>query len=118
MAGWRGFRFGKRVLRGASWRLRLSSGGWRDYCVAKRVPLRSAGGRTTARACRCATLLLLFFRRHGKQWPVLSRFLRGPVVPSNEQRDVVRIVDRLNGDTGHGWMELAHRLRDLSDDRK
>src|SRR6185295_14351490 len=111
-----GRRFGERILRGACRRLRLP-GGWRHFRVAKWVPLRTAGGRTTGPA-RGSAFGFLLFRWHGKRWSVLSGFLRGPVVPANEERDVVRIVHRLNRDAGRGRMELAYRLRDLPDDRK
>src|SRR4029077_9968269 len=47
--GWRR-RFGKRVLRGACWRLRLPGGGWLYFRVAKWVPLRGAGARTAGLA--------------------------------------------------------------------
>ena len=76
------------------------------------LPLRAAA-RT--RANRCLLLLLL---RHGKRRSVRPRLLRAHVVPSNEEGNRVRIVDRLNGDTRRGRMERASRLHDLPDDGK
>ena len=65
-----------------------------------------------------ARRLLLLLRRHGKRRPVLPRLLRAHVVPSNEEGDGVRIVNRLNGDARRGRMERASGLHDLPDDRK
>ena len=68
---------------------------------------------------RCGSRwLLLLLRRHGKRRPVLPCLLRAHVVPSNEEGDGVRIVDRLNGDARRGRMERASGLHDLPDDRK
>ena len=39
-------------------------------------------------------------------------------MPSNEERNGVRIVDRLNREDGGRRMELASRLRDLPEERK
>ena len=93
--------------------------------AAARLP---AGGATSAspktlpssrrRARRRRLRLLFLLRRHGKRRPVLPRLLRAHVVPSNEEGDGVRIVDRLNGDAGRGRMERASGLHDLPDDRK
>ena len=70
-------------------------------------------------AARCAgRRFLLLFRRDGKRWPVLPRLLRAHVVPSDEERDRVGVVNGLNRDRRRRRMELASGLGDLSDDRE
>ena len=69
-------------------------------------------------AASALLLLFLLLGRHGKRRPVLPCFLGAHVVPSNEEGDGVRIVNRLNDDARRGRMERASRLHDLPDDRE
>src|SRR3954453_21552187 len=114
--GWRG-RFRKGILR-ASCRWRLAGRGRGYFLVAEDAPVRAAGARTTAPAGRCASRLLLFLSRNGEQRSVLPCLLGAHVVPSHEERDRLGIIDGLDGDGCRRRMELADRLRNLSDDRK
>ena len=109
LVGGRRCRLGKGVRWAAG--VRLPGRGRGDFLVAKVSP-------SAAPPAGCARPVLLLLRRHGKRRPVLPRFLRAHVVPSNEQGDRLGIVDRLNGDGGRGRMERASGLHDLPDDRK
>jgi hypothetical protein len=87
--------------------------GWsRCDFVTERI---RAAGRTTFAGNR---RLLFFFQRHGQGQAILSRFLRAHVVPSHEQRNRIRIVNRLNHDARCRRMEFTSRFHDLPHDRK
>ncbi len=108
----RRFRFCKGIRGGR--RLRLPRRGRDDFFIAKDAPLRLAAA---ARGC-ADRRLFLFFRRHWKRQAVLPRLLRAHVVPSNEDGNRLRIVNRLNAHRSRGRMERASGLHDLPDDRK
>ena len=96
-------------------RWRLPRRGRSNFLPAEDATLRAAG----ALGPGCGGRRLLFLlRRHGKRRSVLSCLLRAHVVPSNEEGDGVRVVNRLNGDAGRRRMERASGFHDLSDDRK
>ena len=84
----------------------------------RRVPRRGAARTIAPGRRRVSRWLLFLFQRHRKRRPVLAGLLRAHVVPSHEQGDRVRIVNRLDGDARRGRMEGASRLHDLPDDRK
>ena len=96
---------------------RLLLGEWVLFGLLRWRQLRVAEGTRSGRLGTCWRRLLLL-RRHGKRRPVLPRFLRAHVVPSNEKGDRLGVVDRLNRHGGGGRMERASGLRDLSEDRK
>ena len=84
-----------------------------------RLPRRRRRSRSRRRAAAPpAAGFLLLLRRHGKRRPVLPGLLRAHVVPSHEEGDRVRVVNRLDGDARRRRMERASGLHDLPDDRK
>ena len=87
--------------------------------ASPRLRRRRKRSRSTAAAQAAPAAGFLFLlRRHGQRRTVLPRLLRAHVVPSHEERDGVRVVNRLDGDVRRRRMERASGLHDLPDDRK